>query len=66
MAPVDPPLGRVLVLAKADARLIADGVSQPLFTNRWASGAVDPAGYLALESFTSTARSRCGASRSAT
>ena len=25
-------------------RLIADGVAQPLFTNRWASGAVAPAG----------------------
>ncbi len=51
VAPVDPPLGRVLVLAKADARIVADGVSQPLFTNRWGSGAVQPAGYLALESF---------------
>ena len=51
VAPVDPPLGRVLVLAKADARLVADGVSQPLFANRWASGAVDPAGNLTLESF---------------
>jgi predicted glycogen debranching enzyme len=51
VAPIDPPLGRVLVLAKADARLIADRTSQPLFTNRWAGGAVEPAGYLALESF---------------
>jgi predicted glycogen debranching enzyme len=51
VAPVDPPLGRVLVLTKADATLIADGAAQPLFTNHWASGAVEPAGYLALESF---------------
>ncbi len=51
VAPVDPPLGRVLVLAKADARLVAEGVSQPLFANRWAGGAVEPAGHLALESF---------------
>jgi predicted glycogen debranching enzyme len=51
VAPVDPPLGRVLVLAKADAWFIAGGKSQPLFTNRWASGAVSPAGHLTLESF---------------
>ncbi len=51
VAPVDPPLGRVLVLAKADARVVAGGGSQPLFTNRWASGAIDPKGYPALESF---------------
>jgi len=51
VAPIDPPLGRVLTLAKADARFVADGVSQPLFANRWASGAVEPAGHLALESF---------------
>jgi 4-alpha-glucanotransferase len=51
VAPVDPPLGRVLVLAKADATLSLDGQSWPLFANRWASGAVAPEGHLALESF---------------
>ena len=51
VAPVDPPLGRVLVFAKADARLITGDRSQPLFTNRWASGDVQPEGHLALESF---------------
>ncbi len=51
VAPVDPPLGRVLVLAKADARFISGGETQPLFANRWASGAVAPQGHLALESF---------------
>jgi predicted glycogen debranching enzyme len=52
IAPVDPPLGRVLVLAKADARLImADGGTHPLFSNRWAGGAIEPAGLSALESF---------------
>jgi predicted glycogen debranching enzyme len=51
VAPVDPPLGRVLVLAKADASFVAGGTSQPLLTNRWASGAVEPKGHLALESF---------------
>jgi predicted glycogen debranching enzyme len=51
VAPVDPPLGRVLVLAKADATLEAEGRLYPLFTNRWASGAVVPQGHLLLESF---------------
>ena len=51
VAPVEPPLGRVLVLAKADARFIQGGASQALFTNRWASGAIEPRGHLALESF---------------
>jgi predicted glycogen debranching enzyme len=51
VAPVDPPLGRVLVLAKADATFVADGASQPMFANRWASGAIEPKGHLALESF---------------
>ncbi len=51
VAPIDPPLGRVLVLAKADALFSESGVSQPLFANRWASGAVIPQGHLALESF---------------
>jgi predicted glycogen debranching enzyme len=51
VAPVDPPLGRILVLAKADATLVAGAASQPLFANRWASGAVEPNGHLALESF---------------
>lgn len=51
IAPVDPPLGRVLVLAKADATLTLNDVSYPLFTNRWAGGTVDPEGYRRLEAF---------------
>src|ERR1044072_2178574 len=51
VAPVQPPLGRMLVAAKADATLIdADG-EWPLYSNRWASGVVDPQGHLHLESF---------------
>ncbi|HEY3908873.1 MAG TPA: amylo-alpha-1,6-glucosidase [Stellaceae bacterium] len=50
-APVDPPLGRVLVLAKADARLLDARGSHPLFANRWVSGATEPQGHLVLESF---------------
>ena len=51
IAPVEPPLGRRLVWAKADAELIDGEQSWPLFTNRWGSGAVNPAGHVHLESF---------------
>ncbi|MCW2244050.1 amylo-alpha-1,6-glucosidase [Azospirillum canadense] len=51
VAPVEPPLGRRLVFAKADATLIADGREWPLFTNRWASGALAPTGHEHAESF---------------
>jgi 4-alpha-glucanotransferase len=51
VAPVNPPLGRVLVLAKADATLIDGAREWPLATNRWASGAVEPQGYVHIESF---------------
>ena len=51
IAPLDPPLGRYLVFAKADA-MVTDGEREwPLFANRWASGVVDPQGYVHLESF---------------
>jgi glycogen debranching enzyme len=51
VAAIDPPLRRLLVLAKADARLCTGGNTYPLFTNRWADGAIDPRGHLLLESF---------------
>jgi len=51
VAPIDPPLGRHLVLVKADAELVVGDLREPLFTNRWASGAVAPAGHCAMESF---------------
>jgi len=51
VAPLHPPLGRVLLLAKADATLTIDGREWPLFTNRWAGGAIEPAGFAHLESF---------------
>ncbi|MFD2112455.1 amylo-alpha-1,6-glucosidase [Thiorhodococcus fuscus] len=51
VAPVSPPLGRVLVFAKADATLIDGGREWPLFTNRWSEGAIDPAGLMQIESF---------------
>ena len=51
IAPIDPPLGRALLLAKADAELVVGEERYPLFANRWASGAVAPEGHLAIESF---------------
>jgi 4-alpha-glucanotransferase len=65
IAPVEPPLGRCVVLAKADATLAVGGQTYPLFTNRWSGGAVAPKGYRGLESFhldgtIPTWRFRCG------
>jgi predicted glycogen debranching enzyme len=51
IAPVDPPLGRVLVLAKADATVTIDGQPYALFANRWASGAIVPDGHRLIEEF---------------
>ena len=51
IAPIDPPLGRSLVLAKADAELIIAEQRCPLFANCWASGVIAPEGHLAIESF---------------
>lgn len=51
VTPITPPLGRRLVFAKADATLEDGDQTIPLFTNRWASGAVVPQGHLHLESF---------------
>jgi predicted glycogen debranching enzyme len=51
VAPVDPPLGRHMVLAKADATL-SDGVDAwPLCSNRWGDGAIAPRGHLNIEVF---------------
>ena len=68
VSPVDPPLGRVLVLAKADATLRLGEARYPLFTNRWGGGAIDPCGYRLIESFhldgtTPVWRFVCGAAR---
>ncbi|MGD0429676.1 MAG: amylo-alpha-1,6-glucosidase [Acetobacteraceae bacterium] len=51
IAPVDPPLGRRLVFAKADATLLDGARSHPLFVNRWGSGQIAPQGHLDIESF---------------
>lgn len=51
VAPVNPPLGRHLVVAKADAELVDGDRTWDLATNRWRGGAIAPRGYLNLESF---------------
>src|SRR5262249_59839783 len=51
VAPIGSPLGRRLILAKADASVVAGEHSDPLFTNRWTSGAIAPAGYIRIGSF---------------
>jgi predicted glycogen debranching enzyme len=51
IAPVASPLGRQLILAKADATVVAGARAWPLFTNRWKSGAVSPAGHIRIGSF---------------
>ena len=51
IAPVASPLGRRLILAKADATVIEGSRSWPLFTNRWKSGAIAPAGHVRIGSF---------------
>src|SRR5262249_45609349 len=51
IAPIDPPLGRSLVLAKADATLHIGDKSYPLFANRWSGGSIGPPGHLNIESF---------------
>jgi predicted glycogen debranching enzyme len=40
IASLRPPLGRCLVLAKADATLTAGGKEWPVFANRWVGGVV--------------------------
>ncbi|MBO0735011.1 MAG: glycogen debranching enzyme family protein [Alphaproteobacteria bacterium] len=51
IAPVDPPLGRRLIWAKADAELVDGEKRTPLSTNRWGGAAIDPAGHVHIESF---------------
>ncbi|SFO04821.1 amylo-alpha-1,6-glucosidase [Nitrosospira briensis] len=51
ITPAHPPLGRLLVFAKADATLHDQGRKWPLFTNCWGSGAIEPQGLIHIESF---------------
>ena len=46
-----PPVGRTQLVAKLEETVSYDGAEFSLATNRWASGAVEPKGYLNIESF---------------
>jgi predicted glycogen debranching enzyme len=51
VAALAPPLGRTLLVAKADESVVYGGRTYALGTNRWADGTVAPSGYLHLERF---------------
>ncbi|HYL84320.1 MAG TPA: amylo-alpha-1,6-glucosidase [Candidatus Angelobacter sp.] len=51
IAALHPPVGRFQLVAKMEETAIYDGNEYALSTNRWASGAVEPRGYLHIESF---------------
>jgi predicted glycogen debranching enzyme len=51
VAALAPPAGRMLFVSKLDERIEYRGVSWALATNRWASGSIEPAGYLNIERF---------------
>ena len=51
VAALHPPVGRTQLVAKLEETASYNGVDYPLATNRWASGAVEPKGYLNIEGF---------------
>jgi len=51
VAALNPPVGRTLLVAKLEETASYDGKDYAFATNRWASGAVEPKGYLNIESF---------------
>jgi predicted glycogen debranching enzyme len=51
IAALQPPLGRYHLVASLDEIVRYSGATCALATHRWASGAVDPQGFLYLESF---------------
>ncbi len=50
-AALQPPLGRTQLVALLDETVRYSGAAYALATQRWASGAVDPRGFVYLESF---------------
>jgi predicted glycogen debranching enzyme len=50
-AALNPPMGRTQMVAKLDEVASYDDADYPLATNRWTSGAVEPKGFLNIESF---------------
>ena len=51
VAATQPPVGRMLLLAKLEETAAYGRGEFPLFANRWADGSIDPAGFRYLESF---------------
>src|SRR5262249_10856941 len=51
VAALSPPLGRTVMAAAIHETVEYGGVSWPLFSARWASGAIDPHGYRLIEHF---------------
>jgi predicted glycogen debranching enzyme len=51
VAALHPPVGRMQLVAKLDETVRYDASDYALGTNRWGSGAVEPHGYLDIESF---------------
>ena len=51
IAALNPPVGRTLLVAKLEGTATYAGSEYALATNRWASGAIEPKGYLNIESF---------------
>lgn len=51
IAALHPPVGRTQLVAKLEESVSFDGTAYALSTNRWASGAIEPKGYLNIESF---------------
>jgi predicted glycogen debranching enzyme len=51
VAALSPPVGRMQLVAKLEDVARYDGADYTLGTNRWGSGAVEPKGYLNIESF---------------
>ena len=51
VAALNPPVGRTQLVAKAEEIVQYDDIAYPLATNRWMSGAVEPRGYVHIQSF---------------
>jgi glycogen debranching enzyme len=51
VAALKPPLERTVLVAKVDDSIAYDGMTRPLFMNRWVEGTVGPHGYRDIERF---------------
>jgi predicted glycogen debranching enzyme len=51
IAALDPPVGRTQLVTKVEEVVEYGGASYSLATNRWTSGAIEPRGYVHIQSF---------------